>query len=141
MRDNPTTGLIYLNKHPNVREAWVLVKFLSREATYGQTSVPQDRTTIRTVQEFENFFGVKPIKGFTSDTVVLVNSNYQKQTNLNPKRDFDETTPDFYMYTNHSKVNIDKLVKRLYRINDIIESLGGDEDGLYNFPLGPTNIK
>ena len=30
-RDNPTTGIIYLDKHPNAREAWVLVKFERRK--------------------------------------------------------------------------------------------------------------
>ena len=139
LRDNPTTGLIYLKKHPNAREAWVLVKFGSREATYGQTTIPQTRKTIRTEQEFQDYFGVTPVKGFTDDTRIMVTSDYQKVTDKNPKRDFDETTPDFYMYTNHLKVNLDKLIKRLYRINDIIEKTG-TIDGLFNIPYSATDI-
>lgn len=141
LRNNPTTGIIYLKKHPNVKEAWVLVKFESREKSFGTTTIPQQRTTIKSIEDFEEFFGVKPTKNFTNDTVVMVNSDYKATPNKNPKRDFDETTPNFYMYTNHLKVNLDKLVKRLYRIDAIITASGGTTGNLYKIPYSATDIK
>lgn len=139
LRDNPTTGMIYLKKHPQAKQAWVLVKFEHREKTFVQQNRAQQHITIRTPQEFEDFFGVAPVQNFTDDMYITAYWDKQKVTNANPTRDFDETTPNFYMYVNHLNVNVDKLVKRLYRINDIIETLG-TEGGLFNIPYSPTNI-
>lgn len=140
LRDNPTTGIIYLKKHPNAKEAWILVKFERREAEYGTSVVPQQRKTIRTEQEFEDFFGVAPKQNFADDMVIQVSWDKQKVTNKNAKRDFDETTPNFYRYGNHLAVSLDKAIKGMYRINEIIETTGS-VGNLFKIPYSATNFK
>lgn len=139
-RDNPTTGVIYLKKHPNAKTAWVLVKFEQREETRSIRNVPQQHKTIKTVNEFRDFFGVTPNQNFIEgDTQVLV--QWQKEERVTrPRRDFDETTPNFYMYTNHLKTNLNTLIQRLYRINDYIDTTGSESD-LFNIPYYLTDIK
>lgn len=139
-RDNPTTGVIYLKKHPNAKEAWVLVKFEQREQTSNIRKIPQQHKTIKTITEFKDFFGVEPNQNFIEgDTQVLV--KWQKEEKVTrPRRDFDETTPNFYMYTNHLKTNLSTVIQRLYRINDIIDTTGSTGD-LFNIPYKLTDIK
>lgn len=143
-RDNPTTGVIYLKKFPQLKAAWVLVKFeQTQDKVYGQHQVAQDKVTIRNVQEFQNFFGVTPSASFnwTPDMTMYVRWNKQNVVNPYPYRDFDETTPNFYMYVNHLKVNLDKVIQRLYRMNEILEkdpnAIKGD---MFNLPYNLTNI-
>lgn len=139
LTDNPSTGIIYLKKHPNAKEAWVLVKFERSEPEYGTTVVPQQRKTLRTPQEFETFFGVAPSQGWNKDTVVQVSWDKQEQVNKRTSTNFDETAPNFYMYTNHLQINLDKVIKRLYRINEIIETTG-TVGSLFKIPYSATNV-
>lgn len=139
LRDNPSTGVIFLKKHPNAKAAWILVKFEPREATYGEQNIAQQKITIRTPQEFEDFFGVAPAKNFADDMVITARWDKQKVKNKNPKRDFDETTPNFYRYGNHLSVSLNKAIKGLYRINDIIEA-SGSMGNLFNIPYSATNF-
>lgn len=139
LQDNPTTGMIYLSKHPQVKEAWVLVKFERSEPEYGTTVVPQQRLTIRTPQEFKNFFGVEPTNGWEKDTIVQVSWNKQQQINKRTSTNFDESAPNFYMYSNNTKVNLDKLINRLYKINEIVETTGSIGN-LYKIPYSATNV-
>lgn len=144
IRDNPTTGIIFLKKHPNAKVAWVLVKFEeTTNKVYGQHVTYDTNQKLSTPEQFAEYFGVDlPNKNWDADTVVYVRSGKQKQINKNANRDFDETTPNFYMYTNHLKTNLDRLIKRLYRINEIIEKnpnaiIGGQ----FNIPYSATDIK
>ena len=139
LRDNPTTGVIYLKKHPNAKEAWLLVKFESREEEYGTSTVPQQRKTIRSKEEFQDFFGVSP-QYWEDDMLVQVSWDKQKIRNKNAKRDFDETTPNFYRYGNHLAVSLDKAIQGMYRINEIIETVGS-VGNLFKIPYSATNFK
>lgn len=140
IKDNPTTGVVYLKKHPNAKEAWLLVKFEMTEPEYGTSTVPQQRKTIRTKEEFIQFFDCSEPKFWVEDIVIMVSWDKQKVTNKNPKRDFDETTPNFYRYGNHLSVSLDKAVKGMYRINEIIEKTGS-VGNLFKIPYSYTNFK
>ena len=74
--------------------------------------------------------------------VMYVRWDKKLEVNKRPNRDFDEYTPNFYMYTNHSKVNLDKLVTRWLRINEIIETnpkaIIGNQ---FNIPYWYSSIK
>lgn len=143
-RDNPTTGIIYLDKHPNAREAWVLVKFERRkDAKLGQHTIAHDNVKITTPEEFKEFFGVDPAPDFdfASDMTIFVRWNKERVTNTNVNRDFDETAPHFFMYTNHRRVNLDRLIKRLYRINDILDTdPNAIVGGVFSIPYSATDI-
>lgn len=144
LRDNPATGIIYLSKHPNAKEAWVLVKFEQRtDKKFGQHAKYGSNIKITNVDEFKNFFGVEPSPDFNwNDKVIYVRWDKTVETNPYAYRDFDETTPNFYMYTNHRKVNLETLVKRLLRINEIIETDPKAISGnMFNIPYSATNIK
>lgn len=142
--DNPTTGVLYLKKHPNAKVAWVLVKFEHKTfKEYGMSSRAQNKIKITNLQEFKDFFGVSPGPDFkfTDDMAVYVRWDREQTRNTNPKRNFDETTPNFYMYTNHLKINLDKVIQRLYRINDIINKEPNAVIGnQFNIPYSATNI-
>lgn len=142
-RDNPTTGLLYLKKHPNAKVAWVLVKFEQRtDKVYGQHAKYGNSVKISNPTEFEEFFGVAPATDWPADMVIYARWDKTKETNKYAYRDFDETTPNFYMYTNHLHVNLDRVIKRLVRINDIIETdpkaIIGNQ---FNIPYNATDIK
>lgn len=140
---NPTTGKIRLVDFPQCKEAWVLVKFSElKKPKYGKSIVPQQHKTIHTEEEFRNFFGVEPTKGYEPDMVIVCSWDKQEKQNKNTADRFDETTPDFYMYINHTNVNPKKIVKRLERINDAMHKLGvGNESKLYNLPYYLTDLK
>lgn len=141
-KNNPTTGKIFLNKYPLVKQAWVLVKFTElKNPNYGKTTVLQDHKTIRSIEEFREFFGVTPTQGFKNDMVIVCRWNKQEQQNKNTSDRFDETTPDFYMYINHTNVNPEKIVNRLSRIKQAMDKLGvGNETKLYNLPYYLTDL-
>lgn len=145
LRDNPTTGIIFLKKHPEAKVAWVLTKFeQSTEKKYGQHVISHDNVKISNVEEFKDFFGVAPGPNFVfpDDMTIYVKWNKEKVVNKNANRDFDEYTPNFYMYTNHLKVNLNRLVKRLLRINQIIETNPkAIINGQFNIPYSATDIK
>lgn len=145
LRDNNTTGIIYLKKHPGAKAAWVLVKFEQKtRKKYGRHQVAKQSVKISTPDQFEAFFGVQPAPDFNFAEDMTINVKWDKElvTNQNANRDFDETTPNFYMYTNHLSVNLDRLGKWLYRINQIIETnpnaIIGDQ---FNIPYSATNLK
>lgn len=140
---NPTTGKIMLKKYPLCKQAWVLVKFSElKKPKYGKSVVPQQYKTIRTEEEFQNFFGVSPTKGYEPDMVIVCSWDKQEKQNRNTADKFDETTPDFYMYINHTNVNPKKIVKRLERIEQAMDKLGvGNETKLYNLPYCLTDLK
>lgn len=141
--DNPTTGLIYLNKHPSCKEAWVIVKFeYNTDKTYGLTTKSNNRQKITTPQELANFFGCSlPTQNFYDDTTVTVTWNKEKIRNEHANRDFDESAPNFYMYTNNLKVNLDKLVQRLYRINTLLDvDPNIIKNSMFSIPYTNTNI-
>lgn len=138
---NPTTGKIRLVRFPDCKEAWVLVKFSElKRPNYGKSIVPQQYKTIRTEEEFRNFFGVEPVKGYEPDMTIVCSWDRQEKQNKNTADRFDETTPDFYMYINHTGVNPEKIVNRLKRINDAMIKLKGDDSGLYNLPYSFTDL-
>ena len=89
-RDNPTTGIIYLAKHPQAKVAWVLVKFeQNKNKTYGQHVIYNDNVKITSKEQFKEFFGVEPTIEFPEDMTIYVRWNKEKRTNNNPNRDFD----------------------------------------------------
>lgn len=146
LRDNPTTGIIYLKKHPNLREAWVMVKFERQDDVKGTSVVSKSKAKISNEKEFEEFFGTKPGPDFVFPDDMTIYVRWDKETivNKNFNRDFDETSPTYYMFTNNARVNKDKLIQRLYRINDIVEE--GEEgkaiiNGQFNIPYPATNVK
>lgn len=140
IKDNPTTGLIFLKDRPEVKEAWMLVKFSKPEPTYNMQNRPTEYKTLRNVQDFTNFFGVAPQQNWFSDTICVVSWNKQLQMNTNPNRDFDETTPDFYMYINHLKTSLTNAISRIY---DIADNIIDEEDNYdkYRIPYSKTNAK
>lgn len=142
-QDNPTTGLLYLKKHPNAKVAWVLVKFEQRtDKKFGQHAKYDNSVKINSPEKFKEFFGVEPANEWPTDMVVYARWNKKLETNKYAYRDFDETTPNFYMYTNHIRTNLDVVIKRLMRINEIIETnpkaIIGNQ---FNIPYSATNIK
>lgn len=143
LRDNPATGIIYLDKHPNAKEAWILVKFeWTKVKTYGMQNIPQKRKTIRNIVEFEDFFGTTPGPNFDFPDDMLIQVSWDKEPvrNKNPYRDFDETAPNFYRYGNHLQVSLDKAIQGMYRINEIIETVGS-VGNLFKIPYSATNFK
>lgn len=144
LRDNPTTGVIFLKKHPNAKVAWVLCKFEQKtDLKYGTHSVAQNKQKITSPQEFEDFFGVKLPADFNFADDMQINVSWDRQTlvNKNYNRDFDEYAYNFYMYSNHSKTNLKQLMQRLYRINEIIEKDPKAIIGnMFNIPYSATNI-
>lgn len=140
--ENPTTGKIRLKAYPQCKEAWVLVKFSEvKNPNYGTSIVRQQHKTIRSVDEFQEFFGIKPIKNFTEDMIIICSWDKQTQRNKNTADRFDETTPDFYMYTTHIKTNIPEMINRLIRIKQAMDKLGvGNESKLYNLPYKLTEL-
>lgn len=145
LRDNPTNGIIFLKKHPNAKVAWVIVKFEQRkDKKFGQHAKFNHNIKISNKEQFKEFFGVEPSESFEwpEDMVIYARWDKTLETNKYAYRDFDETTPNFYMYTNHIKTNLNVVVKRLYRINEIIETnpdaIKGDQ---FNIPYSATNIK
>lgn len=144
LKDNPTTGFIFLKKHPEAKVAWVLVKFEQMtDKKFGQHVKYGNNIKIANKNQFKDFFGVGPSPNFnwSDDMVMYVRWNKKLEPNKRPNRDFDEYTPNFYMYTNHSKVNLDKLVTRLLRINEIIETNPNAIIGnQFNIPYSATNI-
>lgn len=144
LHDNPATGVIYLKKHPNAKVAWVLVKFEQRKTNVlGQHQVAHSNVKISSPEEFETFFKTKlsPDFEFPNDMTIYVRWDKENVLNKRYNRDFDETTPNFYMYTNHHKANLPTLIKRLYRINDIIDTnpkaIIGNQ---FNIPDSATKI-
>lgn len=145
LKDNPTTGFIFLKKHPEAKAAWVLVKFEQlTDRRYGQHVKYGNNIKINSVDDFKKFFGTEPGPGFiwSDDMVMYIRWDKSLERNKRANRDFDEYTPNFYMYTNHLKVNLDRLVKRLLRINTIIETdpkaIVGNQ---FNIPYSATDIK
>lgn len=145
LRDNKASGLIYLKKHPTAKVAWVIVRFESRtDKVYGQHTITKENRKITTPQEFQDFFGVAPGPDFSwpEDLTIYARWDKEKVANKYANRDYDETTPNFYMYTNHLEVNLDKLIKRLYRIDEIINTDPKAIQGnVFNIPYSATNIK
>lgn len=134
LKDNPATGKIYLRKHPNVKEAWVLVKFemTSKNDDLISTNVATEHKTVHNKEEFKELFGVTP-EFYPEDMVVTAKWNKQQSTRKRP-RDFQETAPIFFMYVNHRKASLEKVIDRLYKINRIIEESGGTTGNLYKLP-------
>lgn len=145
LRDNKASGLIFLKKHKTLKEAWVIVRFESRTTNkFGRHAKYDNNIKITTPQEFEEYFGVLPGADFNwaNDLTVYVKSGKRIEDNKFAYRDFDETSPNFYMYTNHIKVNLDKLVKRLYRLEEIVETNPKAIVGnVFNIPKTITDIK
>lgn len=136
LKDNPATGKIYIKKHPNVKEGWVLVKFemTTKNADLIGTTAPTEFATVHNIEEFEKLFGVTP-KFYPEDMLVTAKWNKQQSTRKRP-RDFQETAPIFFMYVNHRKASIEKVVDRLYKLYRMIEESGGTVGNLYKL----TNI-
>lgn len=146
LRDNKTTGVIFLKDYPSLKESWILVKFEQRtDSTYGKHTIAGNRVKITNLSEFQDFFGVLPGPNFdfTSDMTVTVTWDKQSIRNKYPNTNFDETTPNFYMYVSHRKVTIDKLVNKLYKIYDYIQeqpdkAIIGNQ---FNVPISLIDIK
>lgn len=145
LRDNTTTGIIFLKKHPNAKQAWVLVKFEQKRTNrVGQHTVFHNNVKVSSPEQFKEFFGVEPGPNFKfeDDMAIYVRWGKEQVANQNVTRDFDETTPNFYMYTNHLSANLDVVIQRLYRINQIIETNPNAIIGnQFNIPYSATNIK
>lgn len=134
-KNNPTTGKIRLKgeKYKNCKFAWVLVKFTEvKKPNYGKSIVPQQYKTIHNEDEFYQFFGVMPKQNFASDMVIVCSWDRQEQQNKNTKDRFDETTPDFFMYTTHRSTNPQEIVNRLQRIKEILDRSDGNDNALHN---------
>lgn len=143
LRDNATNGIIYLDKHPTCKAAWVLVKFeMTTDKKFGQHAKYGNSVKISNKEQFKKFFGVEPTNEWADDMVIYVRWDKSIETNKYAYRDFDETTPNFYMYTNHLKTNLDRVIKRLYRINDILDTnpnaIRGNQ---FVIPYNATDIK
>lgn len=144
-RDNPTTGVLYLSDYPSCKQAWVLVKFEQRtDKKFGQHAKYDHNTKISNKEQFKEFFGTEPSSDFEwpEDMVIYARWDKRLETNKYAYRDFDETTPNFYMYTNHLKSNLDVVIKRLKRIQEILETnpkaIQGNQ---FVIPYSATNTK
>lgn len=132
-RNNPTTGKLLLRAYPNCKQAWVLVKFTElKKGNYGKSIVPQQRKTIRTPDEFREFFGVAPAQNFFSDTVITCSWDKQEQQNHNTQDRFDSSTPDFYVYMTHRSDNPERIALRMVRLKAILDSNPSSDSPLHN---------
>lgn len=145
LRDNKVAGLLYLKKHKLVKEAWVIVRFEShKNKVFGQHTVFNNNKKITSPEEFKEFFGVAPSADFdfTSDMTIYVRWDKEQKQNKYANRDLDETAPNFYMYTNHRSVNLESLMQRLERINELVDKDPSIiKNGVFNIPIKYTNIK
>ena len=88
----------------------MLVKFeYNQVPEYGIRPIAQQKQTIKTEQEFIDFFGVKP-DNWLDDMTVAVSWDKQEMIDSKPKIDLQETAPLFFMYTNSTAVNIEKAI-------------------------------
>lgn len=135
LRDRKVTGLLYLKKFPLAKQAWSLVEFdenfardedgtIRKEtAKYGKHAIYKNNVVLRTKEEFEKYFNVSLTNyNWQPDTVVYVRSDKQIEDNKFPNRDLQESAPYFYMYIDHSQVNLDVMLQRMYRMNEILEN-------------------
>lgn len=125
LKDNPTTGKIFLKDYPDAMEAWVLVKFLNTNKEPVSQNRFTEYKTLRTEKDFEDFWGVIPTKNYSQDMIINVSWNKQEVENEKPNRDFDETTPNFYMYSTHRKIGRKELAQKLIKTQDILDSKNG----------------
>lgn len=143
-KDNPTTGKLYLTDFPQVKEAWVLVKFLENKTfNYGKQNVRQQHKTLRSVEDFEGFFGVKPTQNFADDMIIVCSWGKQLQQNKNTRDRYQAGNGyNFYMYVTHTQCGFPEMINRLLRIDKACHAKGiTSSDDLYQIPYSLTGLK